>query len=193
MTHVLTLSPQTKQPAWAEALEDYQAETVAYAAVSAEHSAAAAEYNASVSHRADEFAQFGLQRWSDPNNRDSLMMRVEVSIIMRDFKGRRDPLTPEELGSIRRRAAIVADDFIQWAAAWDAAAKKFEPSEKKFDEAADKLFAARKRLLSTPAPDSDAMLFKMNLLLAYMRDCDAEDVSHVASIVADAQRLVGAQ
>jgi hypothetical protein len=65
----------------------------------------------------------------------------------------------------------------------------FRPAEEKHDKAADALANAREALFLTPAPDADALLLKLDILMEYLADCDAEDVKRVGAVRDDARRL----
>lgn len=187
-----TLGRPAEQLTWADALQNYRSAEAAYADVASEYLLASRKYEASTTG-GEEFSALGLQRWSDTANRDGLMMRAEMSLVLRDHKGRTDSLTPKELGALREKAARIVDDFIDWHGRWCAASKVFEPTEQKHDSACDRLFEARKELLKLPAPDTEAMLFKLDLLAKLLRECDSEDAGSVESLRDDAQRLFGAQ
>lgn len=65
----------------------------------------------------------------------------------------------------------------------------FERAE--LDPYADRLFKAREKLFATPAPDAEALIYKLDVLLPYLTDCASEDLERVQSIDADVRRLLG--
>jgi hypothetical protein len=187
-----TLDRRPEQLSWDDALGAYEREKSAYDGVAAEYHAACADYDAAVADRSAEFAEYGLTRLAATYSRDHAMLRAEISIVMRDYKGRSERLTPEELGSVRAKAASVADAFLEWTATWSAERLKLDPAEKDHDAACDKLWNVRKMLLGTPAPDTQALLFKLDVLASLMAECDSEDAEPVALIRDDTRRLLGA-
>lgn len=72
-----------------------------------------------------------------------------------------------------------------------ASTEEYRAEEVRFDAACDKLANARERLIATPAPDGDALLYKLDTLTAYLVDCDSEDKERVQAIEADCKRILG--
>lgn len=68
--------------------------------------------------------------------------------------------------------------------------ENFSPAEKRHDKFADNRWEARDALLKTPAPDAEAMLFKLDILAADMAEACVEDAERVACLRADARRLL---
>jgi len=181
----------TSSTEWAEAFHNYERAKNAEAQVEAELDAASSAWHEAVPDRADEFAAYGLLRWADKSDRDKLFRDVEVRIIMRDHKGR-ERLTPEELGAVREEAARAADDFLAWVALdFEASKRIYGDVQERFDAACDLRCAAQDKLLTTPAPDADAMLYKLDLLSSVMAEHQSEDAESVAAIRDDARRLLG--
>lgn len=186
-----TLDRPAEQLSWADALANFQRESVAYKQAAAKYEAACAEYERAFPDRDKEFAAYGLTRFNGPDaNREGIMLRADVSIVLRDFKGRKERLTPEELGKVREEAARVADEFLAWTAQWDAASRSIEPAEKEHDAACDKLAEARNTLLATPAPDIAAMVMKLNVLASLMLESREDDAGTVQLLCNDAHRLL---
>lgn len=71
------------------------------------------------------------------------------------------------------------------------AMERYDAAEKRHDAAADVLHRAREKVFATPAPDGDAMLAKLDILTAYLAECDDEDLPRVRAIQDDARRLFG--
>lgn len=72
------------------------------------------------------------------------------------------------------------------------AMERFQPTEKRHDKFADNRWEARDALLKTPAPDAEAILFKLDILAADMAEACVEDAERVACLRDDARRLLGA-
>lgn len=176
---------------WRSVLSDHQREEAAYRRVEEEYSAACAAFDAECPTEAqDKFEALELRFTRD--DRDQLIRDAEIRIVMRDFKGRSTVLSPDELAAVTHEAATIVDDFLAYRAKRDEAYKRIvTPAEQKHNDASDKRWNARDKLLTTPAPDPDAMLFKLELLAADMAEAAADDAERVAAIRDDAKRLFG--
>lgn len=190
-TDELTTDRPTSSTDWAEAFHNYQREEAAYASVAAEYEAACAEYESAWPDRTADFEPYGLSRFTDrKQDRDQLIRKTELRLVMRDYKGR-DQLNPKELGALREEAARIVDDFLGWLEQWNVASLSIEPAEERHNEACDRLSDARNKLLNTPAPDTVAMLFKLDVLASLMAESCEQDAPAAALLSEDAHRLIG--
>lgn len=63
--------------------------------------------------------------------------------------------------------------------------------ERESDRLADVAFEARERLFKSPAPDADALAYKLRELERYLREVESEDAERLAAVAADVRRLFG--
>lgn len=187
-----TLDAPVEQLSWTEVLADYERESAAYAISRAEYERACDEYEASYPDRDAEFARYGLTFHQVGYSRNQAMLRAEVSIAQRKFTGRKEELTAEEIAAVREEATRVADDFLTWTTARHAAYVALDPIEDQHDTVINRLWEAQQRLLSTAAPDTDALLRKLDILAEIMVGSREQDAPHVSLIRDDAHRLLGA-
>lgn len=99
-------------------------------------------------------------------------------------------LTLAEAKQATADACRVVDDFETWTARHAEVFAEYDRLETQHDAAHDARWNARDALLATPAPDQDALLFKVELLSDIMRECATEDANRIGLISADARRLL---
>lgn len=137
--------------------------------------------------RRDEFfRRFGMgSGWSRQRN----FQAAQMAIVIERTEG----------GAVLSRAAAeqatadayrVVDDFETWCARHDEAFREYNAMEERFDAIVDERSRAQEAVLATPAPDSDALLFKIELLSAMMTEAAAEDAHRLDAVHADARRLL---
>ena len=181
---------------WRIVVAEFEQAVVVENRVGAELDAATAAWNEAVPDRTDEFLAYGLNRYSAPAERDAaardrLIRSTEMQVAMVDYKGR-SPLTADDFAEIARKATTLVDDFLAWIALdREATPRIYGDVQERFDEACDKRTAATSKLLATPAPDTSAMIFKLELLAVIMREHLADDADEIEAIRDDAKRLFG--
>lgn len=182
-----TTRPSDKD--WAEAFHNYQREVEAYASNSAEYDAACRAVDQECPDREDEFIAYGLN-W--PMDRDTALEVVDRFIERRDHSDKNGELADEVIDRDAEEAGAIVEDYFDYRAKRHAAFERlYKPAEKKHDKAVERRWTATNKLLDTPAPDADALLFKLDLLASIMGEHEVEDAPHVASIREDARRLLG--
>jgi len=179
---------------WNAALDNYRREEAAYANVAVEYEAACRAYDSERPDAPEEFTTYGLTD-TISIDRDELIRRTELRIVVNDYvEGNpdREPLTAQERGAVAVKATRLVDAFAEWRQqAREVELRIYAPAEKKHDAACDKIWEARNKLLNTPAPDAQAMLFKVDILARLMSESLEQDAPAVALIRDDAHRLFG--
>lgn len=192
-TDDLTTERSTSSTDWAEAVHNFEQAKAAEAQMGAELDAATAALDKAVPDRADEFLAYGLHRYRDGNTeRTKLIRSTEMSVAIVDYKGR-SALSADDYAAIARKATTLVDDFLAWIeCAREATSRIYGDAQERFDAACDRRVAAQDALLNdTPAPDAEALLFKLDLLAEIMTEGDDQDAPAVVSIRDDAKRLFG--
>ena len=201
-TDELTTTRPTSSTEWADALHNYEREQAVYASVCADYEAACAKYREAGGDRdtPQDFITYGLTdinpRSPMMDARNQLIRDTEVRIILEDHvKPNPDSaelLTAEQRGEIAQKATRLVDDYReahrQARLVWDSI---LQPAEERHCDASDKMADARNKLLTTPAPDTEAMLFKLEVLASIMVDADEHDAPAVSLLRDDAKRLLG--
>jgi hypothetical protein len=196
MTNAKTITANTVEPTaaaalWRIALSEYEAATTAFERLDAEHREAQATYRAEIGEPNPDFETYGVGKASNRVrlNRLDHVRSVETVVAMVDFKGRSD-LTETDFAAIASKAARLVDAFEEHCVNAEKAGERIlDAVEKRWEGALETLWAKRRALLATPAPDSAAMLRKLDLLAAYMTEGDDEQAGGVAAIRDDAHRL----
>ncbi|MFP5328861.1 MAG: hypothetical protein ACLGHC_01820 [Alphaproteobacteria bacterium] len=190
-TDNLTTARPTSSTDWAEAVHNFERGEAAYDRSAAEYEAACAEYERRFPDEKEaQFEPYGL-KWNAGQDRERLIADAELRIIFRNHKDR-ERLAPEELGAVREEAARAVAEFLAWSSERRAAYEQIVgDAERKHDAAVDKRHGTREALLACPAPDAEAILFKLELLAADMAEADTDDAERVAAIRDDAKRLFG--
>lgn len=192
-TDNLTTERPTSSTDWAEAVHNYEQAKSAEAQAEAELDAASAAWREAVPDRADEFLAYGLHRHRDGDtDRTKLIRKTEMSVAIEEYKGR-SALSEDEFAAITRKAVRLVDDFLAWLALDREASERIYGGgvQERFDEACDRRGEAQDKLLTTPAPDAEALLFKLELLAKIMREADVDDSDRIEAIRHDAHRLLG--
>jgi hypothetical protein len=187
--------------AWSAALSAYRREEAAYAVVSSEYEAVCRTLDCEISAldrgifaKSRDFDTYGLLGSGHSKDREELIRDTELRITMTDYvEGNpgRGPLSAEERGAIAEKATRLVDDYLAWSRqVAEAKARIYDPAEVAHDAACDKIWTARAKLLSTPAPDASALLCKLDILAGQMIEADEQDAPAVALIRDDAKRLL---
>jgi len=174
---------------WNAALAEYRREETDYAASAAEYEAQCQRYYEAHPDRSKEFAAYGLiaARGRADAIRTALLHLCHMHGAA---KGDGAKLTDSDLREINAEADRIVDDYFADRESGKEAFERFiGAGERKHDRAVDKMHEAREALLLAPAPDAEAMLLKLDILAAYVREADGEDADHIASIRDDAHRL----
>lgn len=192
-----TLVRPAEQLTWAEALNRHRRAEAEYDRVSTHYSDACRAYDAECPDRDAEFERYGLRC---PNlERENIVRIVRAALCMSEFGGTGMFLYPPDkraeqtskMPEIAVDAERIADDYLAWRSHKSEAYDRIVgPAEEKHDAAVDMRSAARTALLETQAPDTEAMLFKLDLLSSIMAEGDAEDADQVVNIRDDARRLL---
>jgi hypothetical protein len=102
-----------------------------------------------------------------------------------------------EYERINEAYAVVAREYEAACAEYDgpntnaAALQRYNAAEAKHDDAAGAIHHARQRLFLTPAPDAAAVLYKLDVLLPYIREVTSEDADKFEALDKDIRRLIG--
>jgi hypothetical protein len=180
---------------WRVAVAEYERAKAAQDKAEAALDAASAAWREAVPDRVDEFLAYGLNRYHshDHEDRNGLIRNAQVEIVLRDYKGKGDTYpNAEEYAEIAREATKAVDEFLAWIALdYDVTPRIYGDTQERFDEACDKRADAQTKLLETPAPDSAAMLHKLELLAQVMTESDEQDAPAVRAIRDDCRRLLG--
>jgi hypothetical protein len=192
-TNTITNNTQAANPnaaLWRIVLSDYQSVEAEYQRLSVEYEAKSAAYQAECGEPNPDFETYGLGRFGN-DSREKQIRNVEIAIIIKDYVGT-EP-SADDFAEIARKAATLVDEHKAYLAHRDEAfARTIGQIDKPWEAALDKVFHARAKLLKTPAPDTSAVIYKLDLLAPLMVENDEEDAEAVSAIRDDARRLFGA-
>lgn len=175
---------------WRIVVAEYESEKAAYARVCSDYEAACRRHEQA---RPKEPELLTVYKVTDTGlGRDRLIVVAGLAITLIDYTARTD-LTADERAEITEKATRLADEFLAWSAELNEAWERFRPAEEAHDAAVSKLMKARDKLIATPAPDYEAMLFKLDSLVPEMVDALADDAERVTAIRDDARRLLGSK
>lgn len=136
--------------------------------------------------RRDEFfSRYNLGRGED---RKRNVHAAYMTLLIERSKGK--AFTEEQVKQTIADAEAVVVDFDQWAVAHDQAFSAHDALVPQQDAAFDEVTAARTALIKTDAPDTAALLFKIELLATYLEDVESEDAEPGCNLRRDAQRLL---
>lgn len=137
--------------------------------------------------RRDEFfRRYGMGcGWSRQRN----FRAAQMALVMERAEGGA-VLTKPAAERVTAEAYRVVDDFETWCARHDEAFREYDALEERFDAIVDERSRAQEVVIATPAPDDDALLFKIELLSAMMTEAAAEDADRLGAVHADARRLL---
>jgi hypothetical protein len=188
-------APEASNPAtalWRIAVANYEAAKIAFAKADERLSAVNEAYRAAVPNRADEFSAYSLHRYRDADlPRTTLVHKTEMAVAMRDYRGRSE-LTDDEFAAINVKAVALVNDFLAWLAFdKEESDRIYGDEQERFDEACDRLSDARDELLDAPAPDADALFYKLDVIVPYLKEVDSDDAERFAALASDIRRLLG--
>lgn len=177
---------QPDRSAWIAAVAKLKAADAQYESMSAviEKMYDAAE--AACPRQSEFFTRYNL---GHGKSYDSNFRAAHRSLVMERVRGR--CLTSDEAKQTTADAYRIADDFEAYDARRKEAYRGYDEAEARFDEVVDKRWTAFNELLTTPAPDEQALVFKLERLAAEMTTGDADDAERVEAIRNDARRLLG--
>lgn len=177
--------------AWQTALREYERVKAAHQVVSGEHGVANAAYEAECGEPDPAFQTYRVGRSSkaEPLNRSADIRRVGNEIELHDYAGRTD-LSADDFAAIARKAALLVDQYDEYLQRREAIeARVIGDINERWEAALDKLVTAQNKLLDTPAPDTEAMLYKLEVLSADMLQSEADFHEDVVTLREDARRL----
>jgi hypothetical protein len=176
---------------WRIVLSEYRQIEADYNKISAEHDEANAAYEREMGDPNPDFERYGLGRFGIiDDNRDKYIRNVETAIAIEDYRGQH--ITAEVYAEIARKAATLVDEASADRRRSDEVFERTIGSiDKQWEAQLGKLCEARGKLYDTPAPDAAAVVLKLSILAAEMKEADAEDAENVEAIRADAERLFG--
>jgi hypothetical protein len=176
---------------WDRALARYSEAKEAHDRVDAEHNAAVATYRAECGKPNPEFAYYRIDSAgiADRLNRSADIRRVGNEIEARDYAGQAK-LSADDFSAIARKATLLVDQYDEYLQRCEALEERvIGDKQDRWEAALDKLDAAQRALLGTPAPDAEAMLYKLTLLSVDMAQADAEFQEDIVALREDARRL----
>lgn len=121
-------------------------------------------------------------------SRERNFSSAHMTLVVERARGRH--LTSEEEKQVTADANRIVDEFDTWKSQHDAAFAEYDRRQARFDSLVDEQGAARRAMLGTPAPDGEAMLYKIEVLAAQLLEADSEDADDLAAIRADARRML---
>lgn len=182
----LAKAAKSDRRAWNAAVARLGAAEAEYSRTSAQVSAVHDAAEAICPRRDEFFSRYGLGRgWSRERNFRAARMSI---VIERTPKGRM--LTPEEAEEADADAYRIVDDFETWCARHDEAFRDYDAWEDRLDAVVDERSAAQDALLTTEAPDREALLFKIELLASMLEEAAVEDANRFGAVRTDARRLL---
>ncbi|MCH8617164.1 hypothetical protein LZ016_13785 [Sphingomonas sp. SM33] len=122
--------------------------------------------------------------WSRKRNFEAALWSLSVE------RGRGRTLTDAELAKLDADANRVVDDFEAYSARHDAAFAEYDRQEALFDSLVDRRADAFRAVIDTPAPDNEALLYKLELLATLLEGFHSEDAPTLDKIRLDARRLL---
>lgn len=171
--------------AWLAAVRRYKSVSQRLESVGETTNAAYESAEAACPRRDEFFSRYNMGcGWS----RDRNFRSAYMSLCIERGKGRRD--TPEEAKQITDDALRLVDEFEVWLTEHKAAFAEYDRQQELLDSVIDEQAAARNEVIGMPAPTSDALLFKIELLIDYLTECESEDADRLRAIQADARRLL---
>jgi hypothetical protein len=179
---------------WRIAVSEYEREAAAYAVVCADYEAAMrADGELSLRARCAEFEPFQPINFHHTEDAIRLVyakLYKDRPIVDKDAPG----ATDAERAELFAKASKIVADYAKLSGEMDEALDRiYGDSEKRHDEACGKVSVAREKLFSTPAPDAASLLYKLEILMNYLNDCESEDEERVAAVAADVRRMLGAE
>jgi hypothetical protein len=180
---------------WRIVLSEYQSAVAEYEEVSEKYEAAMNEHDAAMEQFTDrraEFAPFEPIRPEYPDNTIRLVF-AKLAWDRRESDPAAPMLNHVEALELWSKAAQIVTDYAKLQEEVSEVVQRLDDStEQLHDVACDKVTDAREKLLATPAPDAAALFYKLDILNAYLAECDSEDKERVAAVAADVRRLFDA-
>jgi hypothetical protein len=99
-------------------------------------------------------------------------------------------LTDAEAEQASDDAKGLANEFDAYRERRCAAFAPYDRVEDQFDGLVDAQCEARRKLLETPAPDGEALLYKLDLLASFLETADSEDAHSIDLVRNDARRVL---
>ena len=112
-----------------------------------------------------------------------------MSLVLERTKER--PLTPEEAKQVTADAQRIVDEFEAYRVRRGEAFAEYDRLEGQLDSLVDERAKAFHALMETPAPDGEALQYKIGLLASQLTEWESEDANTINAINADAARLLG--
>lgn len=175
----------TDRRAWNAAVARYERATEKVERVGNDNMEAHDAAEAACPRNDEYFSRYNMGRGDSP---DRNFRACHMSLVIERTK--EGPLTPDEAKQTAVDAQRLVDEFEAYSASRDAAFAGYDQLEDRFDRVVDEQAEARKLLIETPAPDNEALLYKIEMLAAYLTECASEDADRLNAVSADARRLL---
>ncbi len=175
----------TDRSAWDAAVIRYKNATVALARDSDAVEAAHRKGLAACPLDDEFFKRYGMGHgWDIERN----FRAAHMSLVIERGKGR--TLSPEEARQTAADAQSAVDKFEAYQARHAEAFAEYDRRQTRFDELVEEDFAAFTDMIKTPAPDSDALLYKIEALATRLTAWESEDATSIIALRADGRRLL---
>lgn len=192
-TDNLTTERPTSSTDWAEAVHNYERAQAEREKAGEAHNAAEKAYLAETRCGVDYHDEYGINYSSGTKEEVLADLRYYPARAAAKAASEGKKLSDEQIGELYRDIPCIADDFLAHQQFRAEANERHRVTEldDAYTLASSAFWEARRTLLATPAPDAEAMLFKLDLLAADMREALQDDADSIEAIRDDAKRLLG--
>lgn len=178
---------------WRIVVAEYERAKIAQDRTGEAHNAAEEAASADVPPCRDFAAECGIRRALNTREEVLEALRYYPAFLAAKAAGESKPLSDAEADAAYADIPRIADEYMANLQANKEADEKHRCKElqEAFDAACSAIWDARDKLLATPAPDAEALLFKLDLLVTDMDEGDEQDAPAVRAIRDDARRILG--
>lgn len=179
--------------AWDQAVAHLRLVEEEFAHMSAQHTAAFEAAQAACPREAEFFSRYGLGCWENEDKGRALNLGAARAAVIRErCRDLGRMLTAEEDQHATAAAEHVVTSFDEWRKRYEEAHKRHHCDlwQERFDAVVDKRWSAQQAVIDAEAPDLQALLVKLEILIGMMDG--QEDLGRVIAIREDARRLVAA-
>lgn len=192
-TDNLTTDRTASSTDWAEAVHNYERAQAEREKAGEAHNAAEEAYLSETRCGVDYHDEYGIKYTSRTKEEVLADLRYYPARAAAKAASEGKKLSDEQIGELYRDIPCIADDFLAHQQFRAEANERHRVTEldDAYTLASSAFWEARRTLLATPAPDTAALLFKLEMLAMDMREAAVEDAESVEAIHDDAKRLLG--
>lgn len=176
---------QTDRSAWSAAVARYRALTGQIVRVGNGLNAAHDAGQAACPRQGEFCSRYNMGfGWGHDRN----FKAAQTSLIMERGKGR--TLTADEAKRATADALRLVDEFDAYQSEHGAAFAEYDRQQERFDSLADEHGKAFNAVVQLPAPDSEALLYKIAIVAQRLGEWESEDADYLNAIQTDARRFL---